>query len=433
MSGIKPLSLTCILASATLALSATPNVVMGQEGREEVDCESICRVFPDRAPPECTCQADILGGSGSGGGDADYADPRVREIHEGLQQTWLEMTAGIDDYTVVQTASMMTQDGPMQLGPPVVIHFEKEWIEGYPMYRFVSPAELSNREQEARGEPTAGDVGGAMGQAIGLLGGGAAEAMGSDFDFTLSPEMSRELAELGELLNNLDQAAEAETRADLADELFKEGLFWKHAKEEQAGPCDELMLGFFWSLHYLGETDASNPPPETSDDLNLPRDLPFDVCLLVTASGPEIAEAGGAWLSSDSEDEFGEYRIEKMYALVGEFYVSHFSRHLIGMITNLVAEPSGESFRVSRILSDFAPEARFVARDELLSMTGAGLPMYQGAWAQRIQGIVDDLYMIVNQVKKVLVNNGPPTREQIAELLAEFAGDAGSGGGFPGP
>ena len=421
MRGVRLLDFLSLVAVAIFAVPTAPAVAVAQEDPDEVDCESVCRVFPDRAPPECGCE--IRGGASEGSGGDGYGDPAVHEIHERVKNSWREMTANVEDYTVVQTASVLTEDGLMQLGPPVVIHFEKVWVEGYPMYRFVSPAELSNREQEARGEPTAGEVGSAMAQAIDLLGGAvsgaAADALGtgatnsgdgggSPFGLSLPAEVGNELAELHDMLRHLDEAAEMETREDLADEFYAEEQVWRNAEIKAQGPCQELLA----ALAYI-EDEAFAPQT---------YDMPGD-CAVLAIDGSDL-ERGE--LASLIGSEYEGYELQE-----ADFLVNLQMGLKIDMGARFVS-PDGRTFFIRRTDHKFASEsqAEFVPRSQRFAMSGTGEAM--GNAIQDISGFVDDVQIVINQVLKLLVNDGPPTREKIAELLAEFMGESSAGGGLPG-
>lgn len=443
-----------IVPFATLLLF--PSGALAQD-TQEVDCRSICLAQPDSVPPECVCET-VLGGGSAAVNPADYADPEVAALHQKVRETWIEETAGVDNYTVVRTSSVT----PM----PEVMHYEKIFIDGYPAFRNVAITELANMQQREEGEPTAGDLGGAVAAVMGTQGGSVADAMaaamgggGSGGDASEAPdnalaqalagmmggENSGETMALHDMLLNLDSEAVGETHEDVAARLFYEDAFWKHGTIRSERSCEEEMRVGNQSV-YLG------PNPMISD-----RVATFDCIVVGVDRGDFIGsneDTGRTeWTNGEAYDRLnqligeaggGDYLLDWAEIGIRRNNVDGTYRSILSFMV-LCERSSEEPQRWCQYDDDLGPTGRVIigtydadfnaTREGSFEETFTGNTSSRAAfvpWRQEnimgllgvtdddVQNTIDQIHRVLYFVQKIMVNEGPPTQEQVAKWIAEY-------------
>lgn len=367
----------------SLLLSALAALALGSGGLQAQGgaCDSIC-FFPEEAPPECECRALFQGG-GWGAAPSDPVDPEAAALIDGMMERWVEAVADVRDYTLVQTSSVT----PM----PVVLHFEKEIIDGHPMFRMVDNAELANREQVARGEPTSQEIFGAMANLIGGGGGGAGEG-----DAAPSPALPSGVQEaLGGLLGNLSRGVEETLR-----ELSRVDRM--HTRENLANE-----LYGWWE--FRNRAKRGLPPG------GAPIALSFDPGCEWVWAGSDAFEEGDMPTSFGPGYEGYEVTFMAQCIVPSDLPVPLLS------VTD-IRSPDGQMVRLERRIGDFdittaaTGEIGFVPREEYLTMDGA---------AALIGNAMSNLMEVVNEVVEFIANEGAPTQEEMAWLLEQALAETG--------
>ena len=131
-----------------LVLLCFSSAASAQESDSNPNCDSLC-LLPSPPPSDCLC-GGVVGGTGSAG--INNPDPRAKAIIDEMRENYLDAVESVDNYTVVQTTSVG--------GPPIVIYYEKEIVNGFPGFRVVNPGELADQEAQSRGEMTSQDIAG---------------------------------------------------------------------------------------------------------------------------------------------------------------------------------------------------------------------------------------------------------------------------------
>jgi hypothetical protein len=402
-----------LAGAAVITVLGTPSSTFGQENEEEIDCASVCRVFPDRAPPKCGCEADITRASADDGDT--FEDPVAREVFERMERNWREQTAHVDDYTIVQTSSIG--------GPPAVLYYEKEIVEGRPEFRQVSPGELSLREAEASGQDVNLDAADVMGQMVrnltrgsagtGSQGGGAQSGSGA----ATNQGETQPGGELNELLTGVADFLEA-------------GLALK--REMNSADWDGGLLEDRKSFYRMARDDGRRCVQRRRSDGSLDspswgmscrESAEYEVlrndCRELTVSE---FEHGRRVLDIQLGTGFEDYYVKRMSvtvcgddAIPMHQFVVLYPREYFGQEPETYATDAerdlwrfrldNEAKMISKWNFDYdVAEARFIPRRSLLETRGLAV-------------VGERFVEVLITLQNVLVNEGPPTRETMLELL----------------
>lgn len=382
---MKRLTLLLLVALAAPSLSA------------QGDCDSLC-VFPETAPQECLCTT-VIGFNASS--DVNNPNPEAKELIDRMRDEYAQAVAGVDDYIVVQT----TDAG----GPPVVLYYEKEIIDHYPAFRFVSPAELANREAEARGDPTAQDIAGGIAALLGSVGGGGNQGEGgndgSSGDGANAMQGSGDqggnesgsdgglgslLGQVAETFEDIAQSSsELETRDDLADQLMRSTIFYERAD----------------ILH--------------NEDISVGGEIIEDCAVLyVDQNDFEIGELA---------DLFGE-GYERFHIVSAKMWVTTGHERKPVAMEAVLAEigPDGpvgacppqpdadcyiDGITIRRTYEDYREETPWLSRKYESSIDGL---------TKLVGDIVSDFSKVITHFVRVLVNTGGLSQQEQVELMAEI-------------
>lgn len=428
---------TLLACVVTITVLGAPRAVFGQEDEKDIDCESVCRVFPDRAPPKCGCEADITGSS-SDGGDT-WADPAAQEIIERMEQRWLEQTAGIENYTVVLKSSIG--------GLPAVEYYEKEMVDGLPAFRRVSTAELSLREAEATGTDVNLDAAAAMSQMIEGLAGppdeeqAAPEADASAIGIPLSTEQKNALKGLlegaGDFLKAGIEFRDSIHAMDATAEI--EGTLWGGQLPPQWDKYKDWLFRYGVGCIYgtptaAGEVELvahqAGDAADWSRGVECPEKSEFDLlwgnCQILgysSSDGPRLSEyrlsnyrepaedpPSEAWTTEtgDKVDDVRVYFCPEEYG--GEFGGGDLLPVYFSANVSKPGDPRKMKVTSWHYDYDFI-DARFIPRQRGTRLGG----LTDGA--DFLVSGLGSAVTIFYRVLEVLANNGPPTQKQIAEIL----------------
>ncbi len=361
---------------------AVPPCASAQITEPPAACDSLC-VFPQSAPTECLCTT-IIGINASS--DVNNPNPEAKEFIDRMRDEYAQAVAGIEDYTVVETSEAG--------GPPVVLYYEKEIIDNYPAFRFVSPAELANREAEARGDPTAQDIAGGIAALLGsVAGGGEPEAGGSDGasgdgtgdqgsnDSGSDGGLGSLLGQVAEAFDDIAQSSdELETREDLADQLMRSNIFNERARMR------------------------------SNEDVTVEGEVIDCAVLYVDSRDFEEGELGEI-LGEDYE------RFDIFYARL--WVTDGNERHPVAMEARIKERSVDctpedcphEYVTIRRTYADYREETPWLSRKYESSIDGL---------TNLVGDIVADFQKIITQFVRVLVNTGPLSQQEQAELMAEI-------------
>ncbi|NNF57576.1 MAG: hypothetical protein HKN04_04980 [Rhodothermaceae bacterium] len=285
----------------------------------------------------------------------------ARRILADLDAAYARRVSGVDNYTVVEKPSV----API----PVVLYYEKVEGAAKPVFRQVMPDELADREAAATGQPPPEQVLGGMADALEMLGGALQQVLGEADAPAGSPVTEGQAGALagifsGEVADMLRDAAGGlpfDTREDALDQLADMELFAERAR-------------------YAGEVtlDGRRTFLIQADSLN-------DIELDQPAEGPQYTlRTARLWI--DAEENVA-----------------------LRMRFDLRAEAGEQSWPVTieRHNKDYRSE------DALYE------PFQVHGCMAGIMGPGDEELEVVMQKSRILVNEGPPTQQRMAELLRE--------------
>lgn len=383
-----------LLYLALLLLFSAPAVAAQDDTPQDSTayCDSLCRlpllerIVPRNPPFLCDCMV-LTGTGGSGGGNDEPMTPE--EILDRMWEDHERRVANVNNYTLVQT----TSSAPM----PVVLYYEKEVIDGLSTFQLISPAELADREAAASGQPTSQEIGtGVVALADmlgGLVGGGGADSAPPP------DEQSAQGGSQNSASGDDDGGGNGGSGGGLLDQIvegirdFGEGLQeGRQNFEKQQGIVDEL----FWNEELVSRMENTGKQDVLVDGEIISCDV-----LYVDDREGEIMDLGPGYEG---------YRIWYARLWVSDEDTGFFEPIAMDLV---LMTPSGDHVHLERTHKDFrqdGPDGPIVPRRTRMTMDGIG---------GLIQGAVNDVWTELQTVLEVLVNDGAPTQEQSAMLIAD--------------
>jgi hypothetical protein len=396
-----------LAATATLILlTAAGSSAQDPQGATapQVDCDSICLIFPDLAPAECSCTSGITTGTGTGGGstgDPNVADPAAAAVIDEMRAAYREATAGIDNYTLVQTSS---SEG-VPLGPPALPHYEKQMVGGEPVFSQVPPDELARRQAEASGQPTAQQMLSGLSDMFGILGEGIPEG------YTPTDEGE---AKFIELFNAVAGTGIAQEAADEFDELANE-----ETSEEGKNELFDKVMGMEELGKRLHITGIAPCEAFSIDETlgSVPLSGPLQ-CLVLWAGQEQLAgiDPGPGWELREVVVYVAGYLrdgVEPVYLKDVEW------PDLQGLDVKASYDVLPVPFYTKFVLWNGSKEVVIErSSDVSVGLPGSSESFIPRVTRSRISGL-RGVQEVKTEVLKILVNEGPLTQEQAAQLLLE--------------
>jgi len=333
----------------------------------QVTCDSPCvQGGVTRTPPK------------PGGAPRVTPTSSARALIDRMQEAYEERMASISDYLVVQHVYILQgQDAPPPhtgevappfaplpaptaadepSGPPAVIYFEKQQVEGRPTFVGVPPHELARREAQATGGVDLGQLANVLGEVMNMLPEGLRPNV-SDVELrqTLTGVEPRDDAEervISYVRPHLDTHMRERGRLVRVDTIDGQPMSVIYADDfsDFSGPPEfEMQAATLW----LGFNDRGDPMPHH-----------------IRAHGWILTNAGPKPMTA--ERNWGDWRT------VGPMY---------------------QPFRVT---------------DRMTGLAAPGGPLAQAASA-----LDRGVYTVASVVVSLQHNRGAPTQAQIAELISE--------------
>lgn len=298
------------------------------------------------------------------------------EVLDRVGESFERRMADVDNYAVVQ----MTSVAPL----PVVLYFEREDVDGRTAFRQLSPSEVADREAEAAGRPTAEQIGGGLGELASRLGGLVPAGGAPSPAQPILDKLVDGVRGSGEILQNVGPF---ETRQDLADQLWQLDEFRERA---------ELVGREVAPVSYCDDLNRCGPG-------NVVRSGDEEVFVL-RADGLEDVDLGegseGYTLSQVTQwvlvaGHSGDYVPVRMRAVMRR-----------GDQEVVVEQTSRQLYRKQNML-----EPGFILnRIRGLNEAVTGLP----------EGVArDGAIEALTFIYQILINNGPPTQEQMAQWIRQ--------------
>jgi len=333
----------------------------------QVTCDSPCvRGGVTRTPPK------------PGGAPRVTPTSSARALIDRMQEAYEERMASISDYLVVQHVYILQgQDAPPPhtgevappfaplpaptaadepSGPPAVIYFEKQQVEGRPTFVGVPPHELARREAQATGGVDLGQLANVLGEVMNMLPEGLRPNV-SDVELrqTLTGVKPRDDAEESvisyvwpKLYTHMRERGRL-VRVDTIDGQPMSVIYADDFSDFSGPPEFEMQAATLW----LGFNDRGDPMPHH-----------------IRAHGWILTNAGPKPMTA--ERNWGDWRT------VGPMY---------------------QPFRVT---------------DRMTGLAAPGGPLAQAASA-----LDRGVYTVASVVVSLQHNRGAPTQAQIAELISE--------------
>lgn len=397
--------LSSLLAVLLLVIASAPKAQTGSES--DVDCARAC-ALPDTAPPECSCV--VIGVNASS--DVANPDPVAKAVADAVRDTYARAAAPIDNYTVVYVTSAG--------GPPAVSYYEKVIIDEYPAFRLIGPAELGNREAEARGDLTGNEVAGGIAAALGRLGADrdmpeseeAASADSGERD-PLAEGLSALLGKAQEAFERISRHNDSVTRDELAVDLLSSKKFFENARV--AAFDEDIHAGLV--THDIARAMSSAVLYVDEDRMS---DISMTDLLGYQNDNFEIVSAAALIDFEDLIIHDEADLIEAASQLDGDALVFY-------MTVNIRDKRSGQNFTVNKSILDNPDLREFISqengvpmvihpRETKLNISNASL-LFGQMIAEQLNEAGD--WEVVTRALKGIVNEGPPTQDRIRQLIGE--------------
>jgi hypothetical protein len=399
----------------------------------EVDCDSICLIFPAQAPAECAC--GIMIGTGSGGASSiDYDELTADDVLDLERSAYLDRMEGITDYWLVEHSNIT----PI----PTVQYYERNPTGVWPPFRLVPPAEMQEhwietdpnltQEQRAVSKAVADDpaamlagMAGAIGLAGSMLAGelpvGGAELEGASAQVAaglmeaalgMQEHMAEEERERADEFQNLiDETELLFTGSEVRKAVYAPGLPYGRGYHEE----DAVRFQFYrpgsseaWKWSLLGTTISFEVPCLVLST-NKPVEIQGD-------DGTYVIESAEKWVAVGSKEIKPTAGLEDVAAPNGEAK-SGWAANTPGFVPvylRMVVRRGLEQIVVSRESTAYAEMA---TQHQALIAT---------VIRERIEGLSAALPEVSKKVEVGGVNEGMPSREQVIEKTGGHVGVPGA-------